>query len=64
MIHGVALRSTATYIRDNNRKKIIGERNKYNFLLFSTFTADSAGQMISPDAGKRGHRNFFPSKRS
>jgi len=43
------------------RKKMIGEKNKYNIytLLFSTFTGDSAVQMISPDAGKRCHRNFI-----
>jgi len=40
---------------------MIGEKNKYNIytLLFSTFTGDSAVQMISPDAGKRCHRNFI-----
>jgi hypothetical protein len=39
---------------------MIGEKHKYNIsILFSTFTGDSAVEMISPDAGKRCHRNFI-----
>jgi hypothetical protein len=64
MKHGRALSVTHHLHQGQQPKeKMIGEKNIYNIsTLFSTFTGDSSAEMISPDAGKRCHRNFIPLK--
>jgi hypothetical protein len=62
-MHGVAAPDQQPTTSGTRTEKKREGRNKYNiYTLFSTFTVGSAGEMISPDAGIRFHRNVFPLK--